>query len=98
MIRWAGLALLIFVSAAIYDLANSNYIRANTDNQPVRAAVWSAITAGMGLVGLLGILEVSPWLAVPEVAGFSAGTYLAVWLRTRRAPKGPKDFPTARIR
>lgn len=81
-----GLGVLVFIAAAAYDWANSNYIKANSDDEYL-AMLWSAVTAGFGLVGLLGMLTVSRWLALPEVAGFSAGTGLAVWLRRRRCSR-----------
>lgn len=84
-LAWVGLGVLVFVAAAAYDWANSNYIKANADDAPGRAAAWSAATATFGLVGLLGMLTVSPWLSIPEIGGFAAGTFIAVRLRRRRA-------------
>lgn len=83
-LAWFGLGVVVFVAAAAYDWANSNYIKANADDLAARAAGWSALTSAIGLIGLLGILEISPWLAAPEVAGFSLGTYVAIWMRRRR--------------
>ena len=80
-----GLVLLVFVAAAAYDWANSNYIKANADDS-YTAMGWSAVVASFGLIGLLGILEISPWLSVPEIVGFSVGTGIAIWLRRRREP------------
>jgi hypothetical protein len=82
-LTWIGLGLLVFVSAGAYDWANSNYIKQNADDS-YTASGWSAIVAAFGLVGILGMLEVSPWLSIPEIAGFSTGTFVAVWLRRRK--------------
>jgi hypothetical protein len=83
-IKWFGLGALVFLSATAYDWANCNYIKASAEDAPGRAAGWSGLTSVFGLIGLLGMLSVSIWLAVPEVAGFMFGSWLAVWLRLRR--------------
>ena len=83
-LEWVGLGLLVLVAAAAYDWANSNYIKANASDS-YWAMAWSAVTAGFGLIGLIGMLTISSWLAVPEVAGFSMGTGFAIWMRRRRA-------------
>lgn len=75
---WFWLGLLVFVSAAAYDWAVARYVSAAANGDALRAASWSALTGVLGLVGLLGILDASAWLAAPEVAGFFAGTYFGV--------------------
>jgi hypothetical protein len=84
-LEWLGLGAVVFVAATAYDWSNSNYIKANSEDDPLRAPAWSGMTAMFGLVGLLGMLSVSRWLAIPEIAGFMFGTWLAVWQRRRKA-------------
>lgn len=79
-LEWIGLGIAVFVAGAAYDWANSNYLKANADDS-YSAMVWSAVVAMFGAAGLLGMFEVSPWLLLPEIAGFSAGTGIAIWRR-----------------
>jgi hypothetical protein len=82
-LEWIGICMAVFASAAAYDWANAHYVAAAAEGRPLATANWSAITAAVGLVSLLGILRVSPWLAVPEIAGFYVGTYAAVSRRRK---------------
>lgn len=78
-----GIGVLVFVAAAVYDWANSHYIKAN--NADSYAAIgWSGGVGIVAAVGILSMMLVSPWLSLPEVGGYMAGTGFAIWQRRRR--------------
>jgi hypothetical protein len=79
-----GLTVLVFASAAAYDLAWVRCVAAVSEGERLRAATWSSTMCLIGLIGLFGVLR-SAWLAVPEVAGVFAGTYLGVKPTSLRA-------------
>lgn len=72
------LALLVFAAAAAYDLSWARYLRAATEQRALPAAFWSVTVYAIGLIGLVGVLKVSGWLVVPEMAGLFVGTLLGV--------------------
>lgn len=80
---WTGLCLLLFITGAAYDYAAARWSRCNADDDPIGMAVWAPIVGAIGAVGILGMSKVSPWLALPELAGYSLGSYVAGTLRRR---------------
>lgn len=78
-LEWFLVGALVFVSGLAYDFTNARYVRvtASPERHPIAAANWSVTTYLVGLVGLVGVLSVSKWLILPELAGLWMGTYLA---------------------
>ena len=81
-LAWLGISIGVFFAAMVYDIALARYVAAVAGRNARVAAGWSAITASVGLIGLISILKISPWLAVPEIFGYALGTYLAVARRS----------------
>jgi hypothetical protein len=81
---WIGLCLLVFVTGAAYDYAAARWSRYNAEDDPAGMAVWAPIVGAIGAVGILGMSRISPWLALPELVGYSVGSYVAGSLRRRR--------------
>ena len=77
-LEWIGLGALVFLAGAVYDWTNARYIRANADGRRLPAACWSMMVGAIGLVGLIGVLQLSRWFALPELAGYGVGTYFGV--------------------
>lgn len=88
--RFFGLGLLVFVAAAAYDWFIAQYVMAVEARHGHRAGLWSGATYAVGLVGTLGILKVSVWLAPFEIVGLYLGTLYAVSQRARREAEGSR--------
>lgn len=73
-----GLGVLVFLAGASYDWCNARYIVATSARRAPQAAMWSMIVGGIGLAGLISVLQLSRWFAIPELAGYGVGTYFAV--------------------
>jgi len=85
VIGWALLAFAVFASSVIFDFADSANTQAVTDLRPHAAARWSVTMYVIGLVGFYGLVQVSWWLAIPEVLGLYVGSWIAVtWQRHKR--------------
>lgn len=68
----------VFMTAVVLDYADSANTRAVTDGRAHAAARWSIVMYGCGLLGLYVLTQVSWWLAIPEVLGLYAGSWIAV--------------------
>lgn len=73
-----AMVLIVFTASFCYDLSNTRFLVAVQAKDAGRAATWSVVTTMIGLVGLAGILEYSPWLVIPEAAGVYVGTWWGV--------------------
>jgi ABC-type transport system involved in cytochrome c biogenesis permease subunit len=73
-----ALAPLAFVSALVLDYVEAHYIMAVQNGRRHRAAHCSILMWAIGALGFLAVLEVSPWLMLPEGLGFYVGTLLAM--------------------
>jgi hypothetical protein len=81
---WIGLSLLVFLAGAAVDYASAQWSRHNAADHAGWTAAWSLVVGAIAAVGVLGMARVSPWLALPELAGYPVGSYAAVKLRLRR--------------
>lgn len=82
-LAWLGLGALVFAAAAAYEWTIAQYVAAEREALPVPMANWSTATTAIGLFSLVGILGVSLWFALPELAGVWCGSY-AAGIRRRR--------------
>lgn len=71
------LGVVVFLAAYGYDYAFARYLDADS---PGDAADWALFCYAAGLVGLVGVLNISYWFILPEAAGLWLGT-LAGWDR-----------------
>lgn len=71
------LALLVFVASASIDFASARYVRAVGRLEARRAATWSVIQWGAGLVGFLVAFKYSLWMLPMEGLGLFVGTMLS---------------------
>lgn len=74
----ALLALAVFASAVLLDYADTRNTQAVTEGRAHAAARWSVAMYLVGCVGFFSVIQVSPLLAIPEVAGLYVGSLLAV--------------------
>ncbi len=92
---WIALVPLVAACAFATDFAVARYLatmRLASDEDEVLAAGaaerggrWSVLIYLLGLVGALGVLRCSIWLAVPEALGIYYGTCCgARWSRRRK--------------
>jgi hypothetical protein len=70
--------LVVFLAATAYDLAFARYVQAASGGKPFRAASWSVTVYVIGLIGLIGVLNVSHWMILPECLGLFVGTSIGV--------------------
>lgn len=82
-LTWFGIGCAVFLAATIYDGCVARYVAAAADRRAGHAACWSVATGVLSLVGILGVLRISAWLAIPEVLGFFVGTYISISRSTR---------------
>lgn len=72
--------LLVFLSAALYEMAFLLWSDSATQRRPVRAAIWSA---GVGALSLYGVSHVvrDTGYAVALLGGYAVGSWATVrWL------------------
>ena len=67
-------ALLVFLIAAVLDVAWTLCVRAVAERRQLRASVYSALTVGLGAFNLILIVQ-TPWQVVPAMLGAFAGTW-----------------------
>ena len=83
-IRLLALCVLVFVSAAVIDYAETRYVRAVRDasdgvsGADRAAARWSVVMYAVGCLGFVAVVDVSLWLMIPEGLGFYVGTRVAL--------------------
>ena len=82
--NFVGLAALVLVCAGLYDWFIAQYVMAVEARHGHLAGMWSGLTYAVGLVGTVGILKVSLWLAPFEIVGLYLGTFYAVSRRRAR--------------
>lgn len=76
----ALLALLVFCLAGAFDFAQACYLDAYRKRRPFLAPSWAVVLGAVGAsMGML-VYTYNRLLIIPELAGFFAGTYLAVRL------------------
>ena len=75
---FAAFCVLAFLAAGAVDYLETRYVRAVQEKASTRAAVCSVGMMILGVAGFYGILEVSPWLLIPECLGMFVGTKLAM--------------------
>lgn len=69
---------LAFFAAAAIDFAEVRHVQAVSRRDALAAGTWSLVMYGVGALGWVAVLEVGPWVLVPEALGFMIGSYLAV--------------------
>lgn len=74
----ALIALGVFVSALLIEACDTANVLAVAQGRPVAAAIASVIMYALGLIGFVAFVEVSWWMAIPEVAGLATGAYVSV--------------------
>ena len=74
----AVLFVLAFFAAGLSDYLETKYVLAVHSNAPRKAALCSVGMWAIGALGLLAIIEVSPWIVLPEGLGMYLGTVLAM--------------------
>lgn len=68
----------VFACALAYDLAFAAYVRAAAIGKAAKAACWSVATYAVGAVGILALVDMSVWYALPEGLGLWCGTFIGV--------------------
>lgn len=76
----ALLFILVFISSAGIDFANTRYVRAVGELAVNRAACWSLLQWAMSLIGFLFVIKVSLWLLIPEGLGLFFGSWISLRL------------------
>lgn len=79
-----ALGVLVFLLAAVLDIADTQHKIAIEHRDAHAAARWSVAMYLLGLVGLVGLLRVSLWLVVPEAVGLYLGSVFAIRRQAQR--------------
>ena len=83
-------AILVFVSSAFIDFANTRYVQCVGQGHAHRAGLWSVTQWAASLVGFLIAFKVTLWMLPIEMVGLYVGTRVS--LRAR-----PSNLPVARV-
>lgn len=75
-------ALLVFILMFALDYVWADYVHAIGDSKALRASALSALLILLSGSVTIAYVE-NPWMLIPTVAGAFAGTYAAVWWKTR---------------
>lgn len=76
----------VFTAVAVLDYAVLAWTSSGPGQTPARAAGWSVIVGGLGLVGLHGALD-SVSGALVYLGGGAVGSWLYAYLHARRRTK-----------
>lgn len=74
----ALIAIGVFVSALLIEACDTLNVLAVSQGRPLAAAAASVGMYALGLIGFWAFIEVSWWMAVPEVIGLALGSYVTV--------------------
>lgn len=82
---WAdlGAGVLVFIAAAVYDLAIGRYVLALNKRNGHSAGAWSVGAYLIGLIGLQSVLKYSNGFIIPECLGLYVGTQIVAYMQRR---------------
>lgn len=90
---FALLAILVFVSAVLIDVCNTQYVKAVARNQPHQAAVYSVLQWVSSLIGFIIAFKVTLWLLPFEALGLYVGTRLSMdWWDRVKVPRAVAKY------
>jgi hypothetical protein len=77
-LQLVGLGVVVFTMSIAYYVAAARCVQANDAGRAISAGAWAAACSAIALASFYGALDVSAWLAIPEVLGAGIGTAIAV--------------------
>lgn len=80
------LGVVVFVSSACIDFANTRYVRAVGDDEANKAALWSILQWVSSLVGFLVAVKITLWMLPVEMLGLYVGTLVSMRTRGNKTP------------